>query len=123
MNDSEKLRKLLVKGLKIMAAAQCLSYRMCAYAATSGSSSGGSLESTSLVQGILNLATDAGKVALVVEAVVLGALEVIEGLKYQFGEDDEKPKHVKAAKRNLAVGALIMASSGLITVILSYFQA
>lgn len=123
MKRERLVGKVLVKVWKVMMLMQCLSYRMLAYAATSDSSSGGgSLENTSFIQGVLNLATDAGKVALIVEAVVLSVLEIIEGLKYQFGEEDEKPKHMKAAKRNLAVGALIMAGSGLVTVILGYFQ-
>lgn len=114
-NRKEQAKRLLIKVWKGLMFVQCMSFGMIAHAT--------SLEGTKIVQGTLNLATDAGKVALVIEAVVLGVLEVIEGLKYQFGEEDEKPKHVKSAKRNLAVGALIMAGSGLVTVILNYYQA
>ena len=124
-----KIKKIGARLCKAAIFLQCLSYSMLVNAQTSenfaanGAGGGGSsLENTTLVQGLLNLAADAGKVLLVVELGVIGVLEVAIGLKYQFGEEDEKPKHKKNAKTTLVVGALILSASGVITVVLSYFQ-
>lgn len=106
--------KIMIRLWKAAVIVQCLMCSMTVHAT--------SLESTTLVTGIKNLAADAGKVLLVVETAVVAVLEVATGLKYQFGEEDEKPKQIKSAKRIAAVGALIFTASSVLTVIFSYFQ-
>lgn len=80
------------------------------------------LESTQLVQGAKNLAEDAAKVGLFLEAAVLTALEIKEGLALQAASVEEAPKHKKKMIGMAGVGVLIICFTALIPVLFGYFQ-
>lgn len=78
------------------------------------------------VQGWINLTNDTVLVVLAVEALVIGLLEAIQGLMYQFGSEEDRPRVIKRAKGIAIVGAIIVCltgADGLVALILSYFTS
>lgn len=82
----------------------------------------GGLESTQLVQGAKKLLEDAAKVGVFLEAALLIALEIKEGLAMQAAAVEEKPKHKKNMISMAGVGVLIICITALVPVLFGYFQ-
>lgn len=82
----------------------------------------GGLQDTNLVQGVKNLAEDASKVGVFLEAFILGALEIKEGIALQAAATEEKAKHKKNMISMAGVGVIIICITALIPVLFSYFQ-
>lgn len=77
---------------------------------------------TKLYTGTTKLINDASTAALGIEAAVVALLEIIEGIKYQMADDQEKPRHVKSMKSTLFIGILIMCVTGLVKVVFGYYN-
>lgn len=88
----------------------------------SATGTGGKLRDTKLVKGILALGNDATVVLLLIEAVIIVALLVMEGIKWQSAPDEDKAKHKKNMKAIAGTGILIVSLTSLVPVILGYFQ-
>lgn len=88
----------------------------------SATGTGGKLRDTKLVKGILALGNDAVVVLLLIEAVIIVALLVAEGIKHQSAADEDKAKHKKNMKTIAGTGILIVSFTSLVPVILGYFQ-
>lgn len=81
----------------------------------------GALEGTKLVQGTKNLIADGTVVLVSLEAAVVGFLFIKELVQYKTGEEDEKPRHKKAAKTVIIIGIIVVTATGTIGALFSYF--
>lgn len=82
----------------------------------------GGLASTKLYTGTIALLQDAQNVMLAVEAVLVVALLIWNGIKMQAAEQEEKPKHKKHMISIGIIGVIIIAMTGLVPTILAYYQ-
>lgn len=94
---------------------------LCLPIAVNASDAGG-LQSTQLVQGAKKLFEDGAKVGVFLEAVILTALEIKEGIAMQAAAVEEKPKHKKNMISMAGVGVLIICITALVPVLFGYFQ-
>lgn len=105
--------RVLLILLKIITPIQCLLYGFSSYA----------LDSSILVTGGVKLANDATTAALILEAGVIGFLEVKTLIAMQVAEIEEKTKHKKEAKSILLIGILVFCITAIVKIVLSYFGA
>lgn len=115
----KKVRDLTSKSLvgvfKVCTVIQCLSYQTAVFAT-------GGIQDSKLVTGTTKLIQDGTTGMLLLEAGLVIFLEIKTGIAYQAAEVEEKTKHKKEAKAILVVGALIVAATSIIKMILSYYQ-
>lgn len=81
----------------------------------------GGLKDTPLVKGSIALLKDATPILLGVEAAIIVVLLIIEGIKYQSADDQEKPRHLKNMKAIFGIGIFIVCVTTLVPAIMSYY--
>ena len=79
------------------------------------------LENTKKVTGTKSLLGATIGVILGIEALIVTVLFMKELVAYKLGDEQEKPKHAKAAKNTIILGILVMTASGIITAVFSYY--
>lgn len=77
------------------------------------------------VSGIGSIAIEFVKLVKNAVTLIAGSLTawhfIKELLLYQFGDENDKSMHAKGARKQLAIGIVIVCAAGIITAILSYF--